>query len=68
LIWVGLSLLVLRYYLRSLLVGLSLLIAGKSDFLIMANLLDFDEPWAILTSKNSVSNSVAFLPPTIKEG
>lgn len=34
----------------------------------MANLFDFDEPWAILTSKNYVSNYDAFLPPTIKEG
>lgn len=66
--WVGLSLFVLRYYFKSFLVGLSLLIDGKSDFLRMANLFDFDEPWAIFTSKNSVSNSVAFFPPTMKEG
>ena len=56
------------YSFMSFLVGLSLLIDGKSDFFKMANLLDFDEPCAIFTSKNYVSNSVTFLPATIKDG
>jgi hypothetical protein len=34
----------------------------------MANLLFLEDPKAILTSRNSGSNSVAFLPPTMKEG
>jgi len=58
----------LRYSFKSLLDGLSRLIAGKSAFFRIANLFDFEEPCAILTNKNYVSNSVAFLPPTIKDG
>jgi len=34
----------------------------------MANLFDFEDPCAILTSKNYGSNSVAAFPPQIYEG
>ena len=64
----GLCLFFFKYYLKSFFDGLSRLKLGNYDFFRIANLFDFDEPCAIFTNKNYVSNYVAGFPLTINDG
>jgi len=55
------------YYFKSFLDGFALTTGGNYAFLIIANLF-VEDPYAILTRRNSGSKVVTFLPPTTKDG